>query len=922
MSKEIVVGLNILFLMIATMVTGQGFKDYYPLHVGDYWIERSDSIYGKYQPVTFRVDVEGTDVIKGQTYFRMKQRLSSDGNEFEPFLWYVWLRPASDGIFIGAFGDSSVVIDLEIPIRTIDVDGFAATDWSGINPFITDPQGDDSSAYTGDDIRSLYIAKDVDYLYLRMDLWDEANTNFQNGPPPNDGKYVFQIENNGPYGYLELGIAYDMINNQWSLGHNGSNGGNVPEGLEGPDFVGVNGKIIELKIPFNLIGNPTQYYEIRGEVASYYFYYGSVLDEAGLKPTSIFDPPNKWLSADLLTPGYQWEFNSLDLGGHFVMIVESISETVQVPAGTFYDCIKINQIIVSEAGDTSQTNQIYFARGVGEVYKTSWSDSMKSMTYELVDYSVQSLQVQTGDTVHAGENLDLSISSSNPNFQPTSGWLYYRKGGETDYDSTALNLSGTDYTGTIPPVGITLRGVEYYISLSDGRTTVSYPSIDAQNNPLSSRVKVDEFKFPLKLPGMTYKMISIPLELDDPSIYHVFSDYDYYDIKHWRLLRWQQSDSTNLEYWAIRDAFTPGTAFWLITRSGDAFTIRNGWSINASQPVSYTMQPGWNQVGNPFAFPIAADSIRNTTLLERPVYYNGREYEYDVEVIFPWEGYFVYNTSPDPVTIFVLPIEEKNTGLPKTSNRMIIDSASEYLLQFSATMPGTDLIDSQNYIGLLKNATAERDILDFTEAPPIGEYLQLSIIENQERFAGNFKPIQNEGEEWEFEIRSSAFINKNIDISLIESGSLPDGFQFYLLDKDFNCSIPTESKKFSVCLSEKMPVRRFKVILGTEQYAENHNENISLVPIAFQLEQNYPNPFNPETTIQYQLGKRSPVVLEIYNMLGQKICTLVDDIQNTGQHTVKWDGLNASGEDVSSGIYIYQIKTNDFTASRKLVLIR
>jgi len=92
--------------------------------------------------------------------------------------------------------------------------------------------------------------------------------------------------------------------------------------------------------------------------------------------------------------------------------------------------------------------------------------------------------------------------------------------------------------------------------------------------------------------------------------------------------------------------------------------------------------------------------------------------------------------------------------------------------------------------------------------------------------------------------------------------------------------------------------------------------------VAYQLEQNYPNPFNPETTIGYQLPEASRVILNIYNLLGQQVRTLVDKDQAAGYHIVPWDGKDARGQNLTSGIYMYQIKVGSFVASRKLVLIR
>ena len=94
------------------------------------------------------------------------------------------------------------------------------------------------------------------------------------------------------------------------------------------------------------------------------------------------------------------------------------------------------------------------------------------------------------------------------------------------------------------------------------------------------------------------------------------------------------------------------------------------------------------------------------------------------------------------------------------------------------------------------------------------------------------------------------------------------------------------------------------------------------LPRRYRLEANYPNPFNPATVISYQLSVVSDVKLTIYNLLGEKVATLVDARQNAGRHQVRWDGRDRSGRPVSSGVYIYRLKAGEFQQSRKMILLR
>jgi uncharacterized protein (TIGR02145 family) len=100
---------------------------------------------------------------------------------------------------------------------------------------------------------------------------------------------------------------------------------------------------------------------------------------------------------------------------------------------------------------------------------------------------------------------------------------------------------------------------------------------------------------------------------------------------------------------------------------------------------------------------------------------------------------------------------------------------------------------------------------------------------------------------------------------------------------------------------------------------ENDNP---VLPDGFQLTQNYPNPFNPTTAIEYNLPMQSRVVLEIFNILGQKIRTLVDDEKAAGSYRIEWNGSDDAGNAVPSGIYTYRLKAGDMVWTRKMSLLK
>ncbi len=155
-----------------------------------------------------------------------------------------------DECLLPAFPQASITLDAQVG------------DWAGVAPFALDEQGDDSSQFTGDDLRAVYVAQSSEDLFVRVDLWEDVNRNFGNGPPDEEyGRYNVLINSVGSFPHLVAGIAFDRDVGEWSVGHNGANGV-APDGLEGPTFVSVAGSVIEFGVPLSLIGNPSGFTEV------------------------------------------------------------------------------------------------------------------------------------------------------------------------------------------------------------------------------------------------------------------------------------------------------------------------------------------------------------------------------------------------------------------------------------------------------------------------------------------------------------------------------------------------------------------------------------------------------------------------------------------------------------------------------------
>jgi hypothetical protein len=106
-------------------------------------------------------------------------------------------------------------------------------------------------------------------------------------------------------------------------------------------------------------------------------------------------------------------------------------------------------------------------------------------------------------------------------------------------------------------------------------------------------------------------------------------------------------------------------------------------------------------------------------------------------------------------------------------------------------------------------------------------------------------------------------------------------------------------------------------IYDLSRYPTGVNDDRSVVPRAFALDQNYPNPFNPSTVIRYSLATRSHVTLSIYNLLGQKVATLIDQDQGVGNYHTTWEPTH-----LASGVYLYRLEAGQTAESKKMILLK
>lgn len=540
--------------------------------------------------------------------------------------------------------------------------------------------------------------------------------------------------------------------------------------------------------------------------------------------------------------------------------------------------------------------------------------------------------VQSNQAHSIGVKLSASLGSS------SVAYLFYKSSGAVKFDSLQMTTSDhIRFQGQIPAVKIGTVGSAYYIKITNGIETVTIPSLNPETNPLFVAVGFSgtgiqpQNPQPVVISSETnkqkfYRMISVPLDGITGTTDVILKNFGAYGKEKWRLFRYQAGqyiEHTNPSF----EAFSAGRGYWFITTVNGKLQSGSGKSTSASLPFSIALQPEWNQIGNPFAFPVRWSDVTNTSLIGQPFAFNPTTVDYDVATsLVPWQGYFVKNNSSNPITIGIQPKDTSASPapLPKFGkDGAPILAEKEWMLQLKAT--DGEISDNHNYIGVKKNASDEYDANDIEESPrQPGEYLKLSFdnslwTERPDFYGYDFKSLSENGKFWDFTVNTNSTKN-SLKISASAFQSVPESFEIMLLEKDAGIAQDLRRKNtFELPIQKQGTTKHFRIIIGSKEFVEKNNFGIRAVPQEYTLYQNYPNPFNPTTTIRFALPFVSNVEVKIFNMLGQEVKTLRSEVMNEGYYLTSWDGTNGLQQKVSSGIYFCRISARSVDGTQHYV---
>jgi hypothetical protein len=502
--------------------------------------------------------------------------------------------------------------------------------------------------------------------------------------------------------------------------------------------------------------------------------------------------------------------------------------------------------------------------------------------------------------------------------------LHYIKGGDDVFTSAPMSLiSGVAFGGTIPASEASLMGIAYYLSAADAlQQTRNSDTISIRISFAADTLAINlgESLYPTGFPRDKWRLISVPTELDRTNVLETIGDeLGERTAKTWRIFALGEGG-----YEENPIDLNLGMGYWLYQRSSDDLVFRTGSGTTTDlNGVECVLDTGWNFIGSPYPFAVSVDVDQLEFYGPLTYALNGSEGWSDVvDELLPWAGYAIYNRDTEtPRSILLNPLDGSQSIAKK------INDLPGWRLQVKAL--GETYSDVGNYLGRIEGAQDGRDHFDNPEPPYVDGYISLTlVVPGQEstngRFTSDIRAIDIENGVWDLDLRTKGAAGP-ISVASELQGDKPADFRVALIDiitREVTNMLASNEPLLIHDYREEFPYH-FKAVAGSQAYVEATVEKILAgLPTEFALQQNYPNPFNPITTIKYVVPRPEKVSLQVYNILGQEVITLVNEWQDLGEHEVVWNSRDGFGRELPSGIYFARLRVPGIARTVKMVLLK
>ncbi|HET9232872.1 MAG TPA: FlgD immunoglobulin-like domain containing protein, partial [Candidatus Eisenbacteria bacterium] len=532
------------------------------------------------------------------------------------------------------------------------------------------------------------------------------------------------------------------------------------------------------------------------------------------------------------------------------------------------------------------------------------------------------------------------------------GTLFHRQGGEVDYRSAEFTVRGALIVAAVPDSLVGARGVEYWARVVTASGTVlTTPALDPAPAPLSFQTSVARLVEPSEHRGNDYRILSVPLDFGPDftgTLATILGDqpeFGIYNPENWRCFAYSESGYNEFDE-GSEFIPKPGRAFWLISRTAHRVDTAPiiGFSTPTREPFAISLSPGWNMVGNPYAFPVAWSSVRvngvpveDQSDVEPPQSWTGTSYVGDQTLLEPFTGYWIMNRNAAALELEV-PAIQGTAPLQETRASAKRAPGSAWTIKITASTGG---VHASGEGGVDPEAASGVDAKD-RSAPPLSPGHCLSVyfphgdwMKSPGRYAtdlrdGRPRPQTEDGQAWRFDVAKSFTDDESGDptsLAFDVSRMLPD-HEAVLFDRDLRRFVDLRQQSSYVFTlpgkdASSDPNRaRFELLVGSDAFIETHRLAGTASPFENRLFQNSPNPFRNDTSIRYELAKAERVRIEIFDIQGRLVRSLIDEMQDPGRYETRWDGKDSQGRETGPGIYFYHVEGTSTQSTRRMIRVR